>query len=277
MISDEHATFIKLNLRRIFRIIVTMTEKNDITGTGHSSDNQAPKPPVKRKRWKKLILPGVLLLIGLWVYWFFYYKSNFREVVDGTVYRSAQPRIEQLAGWVKKYDIRTVLNLRGDAGEITDQEIALTEQLGIDFRTVTLSAYLVPTPDQLVALADAIENAQTPLLLHCRQGMDRSGLASMMAAMAIGGQSYSQAKWQAWMPPGPWKRKPHTDYAHISDVLEIYEDYCDSRELDCDHWQQFEHWIRNVYAADPNRVSPGENSSINSLPILTPCVANLAR
>ena len=39
--------------------------------------------------------------------------GNFREVLPGQVYRSAQPTPEQLRRWTSQYGLKSVLNLRG--------------------------------------------------------------------------------------------------------------------------------------------------------------------
>ena len=88
------------------------------------------------------------------------------------------------------------------------------------------------------------------MLLHCRRGIDRAGTASMLAAMAIGKVDYDTAKWQAYVPSGPWKRPREDDYIHISDMLSLFESYCRRNGLNGNDWQQFKRWAVDREASD---------------------------
>jgi len=195
-----------------------------------------------QKKRGNVILPiAIVLLVGYYLL-YFVVGSNFRQVVPDKVYRSAQPSISQLEKWVSRYGIKTVINLRGDAGEITKAEQNLANQLGINFITIRLKAHAMPDPNTRRQLINALETAQQPILLHCQAGVDRSGTASAIAAMALGNETYEKARWQAYVPTGPWKRKERKNYTHISDILRFYERYCQRNNLDTNGWEQFKKW-----------------------------------
>lgn len=168
-------------------------------------------------------------------------RGNFREVVPGKVYRCGQPSIEELGRRLERYEIATLVNLRG-GGELGAAEKELCGELGVEYVEINLSAYLQLSPELLRELTGIIDNAEWPLLMHCQAGVDRAGTASAMAAMAIGGEDFSRAKWQAYVPPGPWKRRKRWGYGHISDVLVRYERDCKSRGLNTAGWEQFKGW-----------------------------------
>ncbi|MHC4804937.1 MAG: tyrosine-protein phosphatase, partial [Planctomycetota bacterium] len=117
-------------------------------------------------------------------------RGNLQEVVSQKVYRSAQPSPEVLKRWVQQYNIRTIINLRGDAGKVVEDERKLADQLGIVTISISFSAYRLPSTDSLAKLIRAIETAELPLLIHCFAGVDRTGTASTLAAMAIGKVDY---------------------------------------------------------------------------------------
>jgi len=163
--------------------------------------------------------------------------GNFRGVVPGKVYRSAQPSPEQLREWTGRYGFKTVINLRGDETEEVKAERAVAEDLGLKMVTMTLSSYRLSARYLIVELLKTLESVETPVLIHCHSGIDRAGTASALAAMVIGQVHYEKAKWQAYVAPGPWKRKKYKnrryfrDYSHISDVLRLYERHCGKNNL----------------------------------------------
>jgi protein tyrosine phosphatase (PTP) superfamily phosphohydrolase (DUF442 family) len=189
----------------------------------------------------------VAVLAGYYLV-FFGTRGNLHEVVSRKVYRSAQPSPEGLKLWIQQYNIRTVINLRGDAGKVVEDELKPAGRLGITTISIPFSSYRLPSTDSLAKLIQAIEMAELPLLIHCHAGVDRAGTASALAAMAIGKVDYDTAKWQAYVPPGPWKRKrlrysnSADQYIHISDMFKLYEDYCRRNSLKTSRWRQFRQW-----------------------------------
>lgn len=178
---------------------------------------------------------------------FFVMRGNFREVLSGRVYRSAQPSPKQLREWIEYYDIKTIINLRGHNGKtLREQEMQIAREFGVTYVEFNLKANDPMPSDLLRDLIKQIEKARTPLLLHCRHGVDRAGTASALAAMALGNEDFEKAKWQAYVPPWPWKRLGKTDYFHISDILTTYENYCKDNGLSTKGWQQLKNWANNL-------------------------------
>jgi len=203
-----------------------------------------------RKRcWLKtfVVLLGILVPIGLYVV-IFPVRANFREVVPGKVYRSAQPSWSELEKWVDKYDIKTVINLRGDKENVIADERKVLAGLGVEMKTIRLSSKRLPARYMLVDLIELIESSELPVLIHCKSGIDRGGTASALAAMSIGKYDYEKAVWESYVPPGPWKRKKYKrrsyfhDYLHVSDLFKFYESYCLRNNLEFNDWEQFKHW-----------------------------------
>ena len=127
----------------------------------------------------------------------------------------------------------------------------MKRKCGAVFVGFDLSGSRLITPLELSELIDVLENAKPPVLIHCKSGVDRGGFTSALAAMAIGGQDYDEAKRQAYVPPGPRKRKDFSgkrgyiyNYAHISDTLRLYEEYCRQNNLDTAGWEQFVDWAK---------------------------------
>jgi protein tyrosine phosphatase (PTP) superfamily phosphohydrolase (DUF442 family) len=174
-------------------------------------------------------------------------RGNFHEVVPQRVYRSGQPTPEQLRAWIGRYGLKTVVNLRGATAPGAAEERALAASMGVDMVCLELNAYKLLPGRKLVQLLDVLQTVQQPILLHCYHGVDRAGTAAALAAWLLGGQPYERARWQAYVPPGPWKRLNGS--SHISDVLALYEDFCRACGVDPDNPSLFQHWAREVYFA----------------------------
>jgi len=191
-----------------------------------------------------LVLAALLLSAGGYFVYLRYVTRSFDFVVRDQVYRSAQPDQEDVTRWVAKYGIRTIVNLRADSTDDPDDPVALAaEKAGATTIYICLPKTTLPKSPRLMYLADVIETAPKPILLHCREGADRTGLASAMAAMAIGGKPYDRAREQM----GIRHLHLYSDPTHIGGVLLQYEDYCRARGSGTGGWTEFRHWVFNVY------------------------------
>ena len=112
-------------------------------------------------------------------------KNNFHEVIPGEIYRSAQLSAGKLENVVEEHGIQTVISLRRprekESWYINEKEAAAG--LGIGHHDIAMDLTFSPRIDHLLELRDLLENSPKPLLVHCRAGADRTGLASIMAKL----------------------------------------------------------------------------------------------
>jgi len=122
------------------------------------------------------------------------FQGNFGVVEPGTVYRAAQPQ-DDLRRWVRMYHLASILNLRG--GSKIDpwyvSEVRVAHERGVAFYDLPMSATRRPTRRELLILLDLFEHCRYPLLIHCKSGSDRTGLASALYVMARRGAWPEQA------------------------------------------------------------------------------------
>ncbi len=98
---------------------------------------------------------------------------NFAPVRSGEIYRSAQPSPLMLRYLVSRYQVRSILNLRG---RTPGYESAFAARNGLRLYTLDLSSRTPPTEAEVERLLDILTDAENhPILVHCRNGVDRSG------------------------------------------------------------------------------------------------------
>jgi protein tyrosine phosphatase (PTP) superfamily phosphohydrolase (DUF442 family) len=121
-------------------------------------------------------------------------RGNFGVVDPGRVYRSAQPRAD-LRRTAASHHLASILNLRG--GSRADPwyaaEVDAARDLGIAFYDLPLGATRRPSRRELLLLLDLFDRCRYPLLIHCKSGSDRTGLASALYLMARRGVAPERA------------------------------------------------------------------------------------
>ena len=113
--------------------------------------------------------------------------GNFHTITPGEAYRSAQLDADKLAYYIKKYQIKSILNLRGkDSGATwyTD-ELNVSSKNNVAHYDISLSAYEEPQEKDIKSLLEIFMQAPRPLLIHCKAGADRSGLVAAMWKLVV--------------------------------------------------------------------------------------------
>ena len=140
---------------------------------------------------------GLLALAAIIVFRRPLFFGNVGVVDPGRVYRSSQPR-GRLDRLIHEHELASVLNLRG--GAPTDpfyaDEVRATRAAGIDFYDFPMSPSRRPWRRELLTLIDFFGRCKYPLLIHCKSGADRTGLASgvyLMVAREVGPEEAEKA------------------------------------------------------------------------------------
>ncbi|NLS20371.1 dual specificity protein phosphatase family protein [Rhizobium sp. P40RR-XXII] len=125
-------------------------------------------------------------------------RGNFHTVIDGQLYRSAQPTSDQLTFYVRTYGIKTIINLRGNHPGTAwyDNEVAVTRGLGIVHIDFGMSSSKLISPRTAQQIVELMTTAPKPILIHCQSGADRSGLVAALYMKKIAGLDEQRARGQ---------------------------------------------------------------------------------
>jgi protein tyrosine phosphatase (PTP) superfamily phosphohydrolase (DUF442 family) len=158
----------------------------------------------------RVITIGLLtvgLLAGSWAV-YLQIVGNIHVVTPGIVYRSAQLNGTRLSDTLKQYQIKSVINLRGDSvgeGWYTD-ELKVTAVHGARHYDLGMRAKERPDVETIKKMFNILRMAPRPILIHCNSGSDRTGLVAAIYKYFLEGRPVEEAASQLSFRFGhfPW-------------------------------------------------------------------------
>jgi protein tyrosine/serine phosphatase len=150
------------------------------------------RPADRARAWTDSLLVDHAVFRVLW--------DNWAEIVPGRLYRSNHPTPARLAAAMRRYGLRTVLNLRGHrqcGSDALSREAA--ERLGLTHIDAPFESRGAPHRDRILRLAEIFRTMPEPALMHCKSGADRAGLGAGLFLMLNGGttqQALAQLSWR---------------------------------------------------------------------------------
>jgi uncharacterized protein (TIGR01244 family) len=163
-----------------------------------------------------------------------------RHRLTANAWRAAQPLPHQLRR-VQAMGVRTIINLRGNAATTTArQEQAACQRLGLGYVDFRLRSRDAPTREELHGLRRLFETVEHPVLLHCKSGADRAGLASAIYLHVVEGVPIEEARRQLSLRFGHVR---HADTGVLDAFFERYLEFAASQPI------AFFDWVDRHYDA----------------------------
>jgi protein tyrosine/serine phosphatase len=184
-----------------------------------------------------ILIALILAAAGWWIFWTFFDTYHLATVKDGVLYRDGVRTLHEFNLAARKTHVKTVVSLVDDQ-EITQppftDELAYCKEHGIEVVRLPVPLGGWPRGEQIARfLAIADDPARQPVLVHCAQGVRRTGM--MVAAYEL-----SVLKLDKDQAVAAIKGFGHSDRT-IGDVkrfIEVYDPQTQQMTADMPHSQE---------------------------------------
>ncbi len=150
-------------------------------------------------RYRRILvyLSLLFVLVGLIFATCMFYlneQGNFHTVTKNEMYRSAQLDKDELVYYIKKYKIRSIVNLRRKSNaHWYREELGICKQYGVYHYDYGFSATNILSFKRMKAIILLLKNMPKPVLIHCKAGADRSGLIAALWLYKIQNYPFKKA------------------------------------------------------------------------------------
>ncbi len=165
-------------------------------------NDPAPRAPRRFRVPRPIKATGIALLVFIFSAGAFFgslqLDGNIHVVEPGQLVRSAQLSKSGFARVIRNNGIKSIVNLRGahPGASWYDNEVAISDSLGVAHYDYGISAERVVTAKQIGDILHLLRTAPKPVLIHCQGGADRSGLVAALYEAEIAGKSADVADQQ---------------------------------------------------------------------------------
>lgn len=192
-------------------------------------------PPLSRGRRVMVWLNSIFIDHA-----FFRVIYNLRSWVGGTLYRSGHPMPYQIRA-AQRAGIKSIISLRGTETHMGSNvlEWEACKSTGLHIVHLPMGSREAPHKDALLGLAALFDSLPQPMLVHCKSGADRAGLASTLYLLLKQNAPYVEAikQMEFW-------RHGHIKQAKTGALDHFFETY---RQHHAAHGTSFRDWIEHHY------------------------------
>jgi protein tyrosine phosphatase (PTP) superfamily phosphohydrolase (DUF442 family) len=175
-----------------------MTMATDVQHTAE----KPPEAPVPRKRGggARALVIGLLIAAGAAFYLFKIDTYHYIEVADGVLYRDGNQDMRRFTTALGRANPKTVIPLIDD-GELADpdkkqfvEEMTVAPEHGATIERIPVKLGGWPTTEDVRKFLEIAENKdKQPVLIHCAQGVRRTGMMVAAYQMSVLGWSKERA------------------------------------------------------------------------------------
>nr|WP_216657552.1 tyrosine-protein phosphatase [Gluconacetobacter entanii] len=125
--------------------------------------------------------------------------TNFRTVIPGRVYRCNHPTPWRLAMATRRLHLKTLVNLRGHrqcGSDALSRDAA--HRLGLRHIDMAFESRNAPHRDRIERFEKIYRSLTFPMLMHCKSGADRTGLAAGLVLLFEGGTARDALRQLSW-------------------------------------------------------------------------------
>jgi len=195
--------------------------------------------------WKRFLAWLNMLFVDHSMFRFFF---NTRHAIAADCYRSSHPMPYQLRA-AARAGVKSVLSLRGDETHIGSNvlEIETCRALGLNLVHYPIGSRDAPERHQLLRIKELFAELPRPLLIHCKSGADRAGLASAIYLLVEKGQPVEIAERELCFWPHGHIRQAKTGI--LDHFLETFRTHHQA------HGTSFMDWAEHHYDREAVRKS----------------------
>ena len=128
-------------------------------------------------------------------------------------------------------------------------EARTLHELNVSQEDVTLSANRLPPPAELRRLIDVLDHTEYPIVFHCKQGADRTGLTAAVVLLLYTDATLVRRERQLWPRYGHFR---FGRTAAIDEFFDLYEAWLTAEGAEHSP-ERFRHWALTVYTPGPAR------------------------
>jgi protein tyrosine phosphatase (PTP) superfamily phosphohydrolase (DUF442 family) len=178
-----------------------------------------------RKRLRWLLGGGVLAIVAGTLIWALFFQTyHLMAVQPGVLYRDGNRGMREFRTAIRQVRPRTVVCLVSDE-EVADpklpmfrEEFAYLRDSGIRLVRLPIAPGGWPTSDDIETFLSVVNSkANQPVLVHCAQGIRRTGM--LVAAYQVRQSGYAPARAIAEIPPHLASGHPHA----VQDIQRFIE------------------------------------------------------
>jgi protein tyrosine/serine phosphatase len=161
---------------------------------------------------KKILIALIVVVLGITGKYVYdrHINHNFMTITEGKVYKSGVIPPDEIADYVKKYKIKSIVDLRfpgtGDdvnnpevPAELTAEKEAVEKIPGVNY--FNNGSDQVPKQENLDSFFKIMDNqANYPVLIHCYHGIGRAQMYSALYRIEYEGFSNEEARSKAAFP-----------------------------------------------------------------------------